>query len=284
MEIENPENAGVFLKKTQETFEKDEVRGNLIYGLANNLIINKNYYGNEDPFYSIIHNKEKNAKIIGLMTLPHKMSIFQDGSYNDILMDIFINNVLEHYKSIPGINGEKKITEKFVEKWSKINKCNITLEMNLRCYKLEKVNKYYKPAGIFRKAEISDKNVLKEYIKKFCEDIGQPDNDDERLENNINENINNGSYYVWENGIIVSMAKRTRPSKNGMAINSVYTPKEYRRKGYATAIVAELSKNILNSGKKFCTLFTDLANPISNGIYKKIGYKIVCDNISYKFI
>ena len=68
-----------------------------------------------------------------------------------------------------------------------------------------------------------------------------------------------------------------------MAINSVYTPKEYRQKGYATAVVAELSRTILNSGKKFCTLFTDLANPTSNSIYQKIGYKIEFDNIRYKF-
>jgi predicted GNAT family acetyltransferase len=58
-------------------------------------------------------------------------------------------------------------------------------------------------------------------------------------------------------------------AKNGMAINSVYTPKEHRNKGYGTATVSELSKNILSSGKKFCTLFADLANPISNSVYEK---------------
>jgi hypothetical protein len=31
----------------------------------------------------------------------------------------------------------------------------------------------------------------------------------------------------------------------------------------------------LDSGKKFCTLYTDLDNPTSNSIYQKIGYKPV---------
>ena len=47
--------------------------------------------------------------------------------------------------------------------------------------------------------------------------------------------------------------------------------------------VAELSRNILQSGKEFCTLYTDLANPTSNSIYMKIGYKPVCDSVEYTF-
>ena len=278
MEIENPKNAEEFFKKTHETLEKDEVKGNLIFGLANNLIKNKNQFGNDDPFYSIIYN-ENIIKIIGLMTLPHPINIFQNCNYDDHSMNKFINNIAEHYSDIPGINGEKKISEIFIEKWIKINKCKIILDKNLRCYKLEKVNNYNKPAGKFRKAEIFDIDIIKEFTLKFSEEINDPVKEGIKLMNTITENINDGLYYVWENNNIVSIAKKARPTKNGMAINSVYTPKEYRQKGYATAVVAELSRTILNSGKKFCTLFTDLANPTSNSIYQKIGYKIEFDNI-----
>jgi predicted GNAT family acetyltransferase len=40
---------------------------------------------------------------------------------------------------------------------------------------------------------------------------------------------------------------------------------------------------ILDSGKKFCFLFTDQANPTSNSIYQKIGYEPVCDFHEYTF-
>lgn len=58
----------------------------------------------------------------------------------------------------------------------------------------------------------------------------------------------------------------------------VYTPPEFRKNGYASFVVAELSQKILNSGKKFCILYTDLANPTSNKIYQNIGYKEVADS------
>jgi hypothetical protein len=41
MKAENPAKAGTFLQRTSYILEKDEVRGNLIYGLANTLAKNE---------------------------------------------------------------------------------------------------------------------------------------------------------------------------------------------------------------------------------------------------
>lgn len=79
------------------------------------------------------------------------------------------------------------------------------------------------------------------------------------------------------------MAAAGRKTRSGIAVNLVYTPKELRRRGYATSCVAALSQHLLDSGYKFCTLFADLANPISNSIYQKIGYRPIGDYDSYLF-
>ena len=57
----------------------------------------------------------------------------------------------------------------------------------------------------------------------------------------------------------------------------VYTPPELRRRGYASAAVSALTKKLLDSGRKFVFLFTDLSNPTSNKIYQQMGYQAVCD-------
>ena len=79
------------------------------------------------------------------------------------------------------------------------------------------------------------------------------------------------------------MAAKLRPTERGTSVGLVYTPPESRNKGYATSCVEELSRNILRSGQAFCTLYTDLANPTSNSIYMKIGYRPVCDSVEYTF-
>jgi uncharacterized protein len=81
-----------------------------------------------------------------------------------------------------------------------------------------------------------------------------------------------------------TMAASTRPTRNGITVNNVYTPPHQRKKGYASACVAALSQKQLDSGYKYCCLFTDLANPTSNQIYMDIGYQPVCDFGEHKFL
>jgi hypothetical protein len=70
---------------------------------------------------------------------------------------------------------------------------------------------------------------------------------------------------------------------NGVRVGPVYTPPDLRRRGYATALTAAVSADLLAAGKRFCFLYTDLANPTSNRIYMSIGYEPVCDSVDYVF-
>ena len=90
---------------------------------------------------------------------------------------------------------------------------------------------------------------------------------------------------IWEvDNTPVSMAGYAGPTPNGIRIGAVYTPPELRNNGYASAVTAGLSQYLLDSGKDFCFLFTDLLNPTSNKIYQQIGYQPVCDVDRYLFI
>lgn len=70
---------------------------------------------------------------------------------------------------------------------------------------------------------------------------------------------------------------------NGVRIGPVYTPPAERGRGYASALVASISRDRLDEGKRFCFLFTDLANPTSNRIYERIGYERVCESAQIAF-
>ena len=74
--------------------------------------------------------------------------------------------------------------------------------------------------------------------------------------------------YIWEDGTPVSMCQATGATPHGIRIGAVYTPPELRRRGYASALVAAVSQAELDRGRRWCFLFTDLANPTSNRIYQ----------------
>jgi predicted GNAT family acetyltransferase len=65
-------------------------------------------------------------------------------------------------------------------------------------------------------------------------------------------------------------------------VGPVYTPPEHRRNGYAGALTAHVTAQILAQGNQAC-LYTDLANPTSNQLYARIGYVPVADAIDLTF-
>jgi predicted GNAT family acetyltransferase len=62
-------------------------------------------------------------------------------------------------------------------------------------------------------------------------------------------------------------------------IGPVFTPRERRGRGYASAAVAQVTRLVLDQGARAC-LFTDRANPTSNKIYAALGYRPVVDMVN----
>ncbi|HWT76841.1 MAG TPA: GNAT family N-acetyltransferase, partial [Mobilitalea sp.] len=71
---------------------------------------------------------------------------------------------------------------------------------------------------------------------------------------------------------------------HGIAINYVYTPEEFRGKGYAAANIYYMCKNYLENGNDFCSLFVDKKNPLSARSYEKIGFQFLEDNYEYAIL
>jgi RimJ/RimL family protein N-acetyltransferase len=89
---------------------------------------------------------------------------------------------------------------------------------------------------------------------------------------------------LWEvDGEPVSVAVGSVPAAGMSRIAAVWTPKEHRGNGYASAATAACSRWALDAGVEHVVLFTDLANPVSNSIYPKLGYRPVHDAVHVGF-
>lgn len=89
---------------------------------------------------------------------------------------------------------------------------------------------------------------------------------------------NPNSTIIRENGHIVAIAASGRETDTHTSVNHVYTVPDYRGKGFAGAIVAHISSNILKKGKT-PVLYTDLSNPCSNKAYQNVGF-IPCGKVN----
>ena len=92
--------------------------------------------------------------------------------------------------------------------------------------------------------------------------------------------VEDGRVFLWEvEDEPVHLTGRNAATYGAARIGPVYTPREHRGRGYASVTVAELSQQILDEGDRPC-LFTDQANPVSNGVYEAIGYEPVVDMVN----
>ncbi|SHN26391.1 GNAT family N-acetyltransferase [Cryptosporangium aurantiacum] len=90
--------------------------------------------------------------------------------------------------------------------------------------------------------------------------------------------------WLWEvRGEPVTLLVNRPPATGVYRISMVYTPPEQRRRGYAAAATAELSQHLLDIGARGVLLFTDAANPTSNGVYERIGYRPVATGETWLF-
>lgn len=88
---------------------------------------------------------------------------------------------------------------------------------------------------------------------------------------------------IRSDGRIVSVGKAVRGVNGSMRITNVYTRGIYRGKGYARKVVNTIKNEILAAGKT-ATLNVDRRNPVTNHLYRALGFKPVFAQGEYRRI
>jgi predicted GNAT family acetyltransferase len=144
----------------------------------------------------------------------------------------------------------------------------------MRIFQLTRVIPPRRTPGAMRVADERDLDLMLEWMEAFRVEIGEPH---ELPHARLKERLGKKHFHLWEDPGPVAIAGWTGRTPNGVRINSVYTPPQHRGRGYASNLVAALTQEMLDEGRKFCFLYTDAANPTSNKIYQQIGYEFVSD-------
>lgn len=77
---------------------------------------------------------------------------------------------------------------------------------------------------------------------------------------------------IRENNHLVATASTTATTSKSTMIVGVATDKDYRRKGYATALLMEIIKHYVDEKKECCLFFDNLE---AGRIYERLGFRII---------
>jgi predicted GNAT family acetyltransferase len=272
-----------FLSTAQPILELEEAANNVMLGSCLGL---KKRLSPKDPtpFLATVTDKDDKVALVAVMTIPLRVIICDTRISNTAeALEILANHVFKFEPNLSTVMAKPEISRTFADMFSKISGKKVRFQFEHRAFELKEVIHPPITQGHLRQATLDDLELVTLWTYSFAKEALYED-DLPGAREGAKRKIRAKETYLWVVGNPVSMAASARPTRNVIAVNTVYTPPENRGNGYASACVATLSQRLLDSGYKSCVLVTDLANPTSNKIYQSIGYKPVSDFTAYKFI
>jgi predicted GNAT family acetyltransferase len=283
MIVKEYDSVEVFLEKYETVMlEREAVSQLLLYSAYQNRY---NKLTEAGMFGAVLEDEQ--AVLLFCNLLPTGLTVYVAGQENiasaaAVLGDYFGDNNI----TINGIVARNDVCQNFLEKYKKNSGKTFTEMLGMDIMEIRKVNDITPVEGVQRLAVENESKMLTDWMIEFQIEALTCELDYEAALKKIMKYIDNQSIYLFENDehIVVTMAVITRKLPHGTAIAYVYTPEEYRGKGYAAANMYYLSKKLLEQGGEFCTLFVDKKNPLSNRAYEKVGYKILEDSYEYRIV
>ena len=242
-------------------------------------------FGVANPLLSFVED-ETGVRAVGVMTPPRNLVVSQSGTVGAI--GALAGGLRSQGLDVPGVLGPSAESGAFAAAWGRLTAQPFRRAMAMHVYQATRIRMPEPMApGGHRLATPGDVGLLAAWITAFNEEALEESVSDPGAATRLAEDLvaNRGrSMSLWEDGEVpVSMAATGGSTPNGGRVYAVYTPPEHRRKGYASALVAVLSRRLLDGGLRYCFLFTDRANPTSNHIYRQIGYEPVAPFDTYRF-
>jgi len=262
--------AGAFLKRAEPWLLEHEAEYNLVLGIAMAESVSER--PSPDVFFATV---EDAGEVVGaaFRTPPHKLAVTRMplGA-----VPLLMEAVSLRYDAIPAVLGPKDVAEAAAEEWTRLRGGRWTPGMRQRIYRLDLVTPPLPTAGAARLAHPDELELIRDWMEGFAAETSP----DFGVSTEVIQGwIDAEELFVWDHLGPVSVARPGGGTPNGMRVGYVYTPSAHRRRGYAAALVASVSQEVLDRGFSFCVLYTDLSNPTSNSIYQKIGYVPLVDTV-----
>ena len=280
MDVATLSGADEVLERAGAYLELEEARHNLALGILSTARAHPDVYPELRAWVAI-----EGGRVVGaaLRTPPHNLILARPTDERAVAALAYRIG-----DELPGVVGAIPEVERFSAAWALQHECAAKVVFEQRIYALTDVVPPAPVPGSMRLATVADRDHVLGWFRAFSEEVLHPggNDDDARLQRSVDARLRSedAGMALWMlDGRPVSLAGFGGPTPNGVRIGPVYTPPELRGQGFGTAVTAAISQRLLEGGRRFCFLYTDLANPTSNAIYLRIGYEPVCDSREVAF-
>lgn len=262
--VERYESAHRFLDEAGPWLAANEAENNLILGLAHSLA------GTDHPFHEPIFLAavKERGRIVGCAVRPPPdhldLTPMPLGSAS-----LLVASAADHCPDLDSIGGEAAAASEFADAWVGLHGGVSRIAHRWTWLALHAVRSPHPVPGGLRLADFGDWPLVSEWAPLYMRDTGASGSVLRFLE----RRLHTGSLFIWDDAGPKCMAAISGYTPNGLRVSAVFTPDEYRRRGYASNTVATISQQALAGGRKHCVLFAESRHVATLRVYRNIGYE-----------
>ena len=281
MEARFYDDAADFWAVTQDLFEAERVKHTTVLSVVD-AVLNAPQQNAAPLVLVTLHDEAGSLSGAAMRTPPWPMALSGvpvDG------VPLLVKELLQRHPELDSVMGPRDVTEAFASAWATATDHDVRTVLDLRLYRLAELTVPQVEGGP-RIATEDDLEVAAQHWLGFStESPGHRHTTAADAEETVRRQFAlGGATVLWEvDGTVVSSAAVKVPNVGASRIGPVYTPPEHRRRGYAAAATAEAAQWARRAGAQEVLLYTDLANPTSNGVYQRIGFRPVADYVELAF-
>ena len=269
---------GAFAIETRDFLVRHEAHHHLLLGIVGGLRASP--AGAHGVYLATVLSGREVAAV-ALMTPPRNLVVSLTAAPE--ALTLVARDLHDEGWPVPGVLGPAEAGRAFADAWTEETGSVARAGMTQRIYRVERVRPVAGVPGELRRATADDRDLLVRWTAAFSAEAGGDDPDAAEI---VDARLTGpgGGLYLWEDGgRPVSLAGHAGPTPHGMRIGPVYTPPAHRGRGYASACVAALSRLLLDGGRRWCFLFTEVTNAAAIRAYERVGYEAVCVVREYRF-
>lgn len=261
-----PPDPAAFLERTAAFRAADPVRTNVLGSVATGVLQGRAY---DAEHWFVVENDAGEVVGAAIWTEPYRLLLAPMPAE---AASALAPAVLELPRVPPGVIGPRETAEAVAAA------AGWTTQQHMLEHLL--VLDEFTPAlgvpGHARPLSDDDVDLATEWMRRFSEDSGALIPDPREA---VVGRMANHRFWVVD-GVPVAFASHAPlvGSESGTVgrVGPVFTPREHRRRGYGGAVTSAVVEHLLPLTTTVM-LFTDAANPTSNGVYERLGFRQVAD-------
>jgi predicted GNAT family acetyltransferase len=271
-----------FLREAEPLLRRDPAANNLALGIAQRLVDRPDAY--DEAFFWVA---EHEGEIVGAALVTPPFPIVLVDPIDEGAVTALAAAVAEARPGLPGVTANEPWASRFTDAWTAATGGPSRLAVTQGVFVLTSLEPPPPTGGVPRRATEGDRGLLTEWFRAFEREALQATIRDEGFaDRDLSVRLSQGTMAgvtIWEDDDAPVCLTGWSRIPGGARIGPVYTPPERRGRGYASNLVAHVSAEMLAEGAEACFLYTDLANPTSNAIYRRLGYEQIAESSMIAF-